>query len=562
MSLRRWRLGAISWLALVVLSACQAPAPVTPVEPVPEAAPPPADDVGVYAERSETADLLASESCEREGNYVCAVEALARHIWQRPSTESPRGRTTPNGIANKNYPPGPQPQAAHDRLWRLTAGVSPTRVAALAQGHTLAPLWRLRKAMSGSQSAHEQAALLRAWMAHWPNHPFNTAPPSNLAKLLEPLRQPGRVALFVPLSGPLAAAGRAVRDGFIAAYFHDAAPQRPGLRIYDTASKQLPALYEQSLVDDIDLIVGPLSKLKLEALHRLKPELPVLGLNYLDARVAVGAAGGIDSHGSTQAAEPPGPLFMQVGLAIEDEAATITARLLKEDLERLLAVHSTEDWALRGVRELADSWPFDIERQAFADVKTITESVGTAMRVAASLERRDALERLLNEKLEFLPRARSDLDGVVAFVNPIEAAALAPALKFHFASHLPVYASSQSVRDSSTLDELDGFNVLEMPFNLQPDPPVERREDGIRRQPRQRWRTSCAGHGRLSHRQPLAMGIRPRAPVRRHWQTATHRGRAHPPRTGLGNRRARHRSRAAGKFPSVATAGAGEGRKR
>jgi outer membrane PBP1 activator LpoA protein len=159
----------------------------------------------------------------------------------------------------------------------------------------------------------------------------------------------------------------------------------------------------------------------------------------------------------------------QLGLAIEDEASTIIDRLLVDARERVLVVHNEEDWALRGARTVTAAWPFSIESQSFADIKTIPEAIGAAMRVTASQTRRQELSDLLGEQLEFLPRARSDLDGVVAFVSHIEAAALVPALRFHFGDHLPVYASSQSARTTDGLSALDGFHISAMPFNLDED---------------------------------------------------------------------------------------------
>ena len=470
-------------LVLAALAACQATAPVTPVEKTRKE---PSEVAGstLAAAQPDIAGLLVSESCERQHDHLCAVQALARLLERLPRAQPPAGRIAGEPGAGHAPAGHPNRQVLHDRLWRLTAAVSPAQAIVLAEGQSLTPLWQLRRDMSASESRHDQALRLSAWMARWPDHPFAEVPPSGLARLLQPGREPARVGLFLPLSGPLAAAGRAVRDGFIAAYFHDSAPPKPNLRIYDTTSGPIAALYKQCLTDGVDFIVGPLSKSRLEALHRLDAEIPVLGLNYLDGGYGAELSNRTlvvpDAAPSTQAPQQlvlaPQQLvqapqqFMQLGLAIEDEAATIIDRLLAEDLQRLVAIHGTEDWAIRGVRALTESWPFSIDTQAFADVKTITESVGESMQVAASLERREALERLLRTKLEFLPRARSDLDGVVAFVNDIEAAALAPALKFHYADHLPVYASSQSVRNPSSLDDLSGFQVTEMPFNLQSEP--------------------------------------------------------------------------------------------
>ena len=95
------------------------------------------------------------------------------------------------------------------------------------------------------------------------------------------------------------------------------------------------------------------------------------------------------------------------------------------------------------------------------------------MLVDASQDRFDALQQLLGEDLEFLPRARKDLDAVVVFVSNIEANAVVPALKYHFADDLPVYASSQVAREARSeigLDILGGFQICDMPFNLLDSP--------------------------------------------------------------------------------------------
>ena len=53
-----------------------------------------------------------------------------------------------------------------------------------------------------------------------------------------------------------------------------------------------------------------------------------------------------------------------------------------------------------------------------------------------------------------------------------QANALVPALKFHFASQLPVYASAQTVRGAkrSKIAPLAGFRVSELPWLMQTEP--------------------------------------------------------------------------------------------
>ena len=119
-------------------------------------------------------------------------------------------------------------------------------------------------------------------------------------------------------------------------------------------------------------------------LNGLNPELPVLALNYLDSD-ATTATG-----------------FTQFGLAIEDEARTIATRLRADGISRALLFHNYDDWSLRARRTLSEGEDLALTVQPFTDLRTITESVGTAMHVAGSQERRDELASLLGEELEFL----------------------------------------------------------------------------------------------------------------------------------------------------------------
>ncbi len=341
------------------------------------------------------------------------------------------------------------PQAVNDAIWKylnqlsaLEPDASTASSEPIEQGW-----WSLRRAMLESFSLADQIARLSSWQKAWPNHPATTNLPSGLKAVTAEIRRPARVGLLLPLSGSLSRAGRAVRDGFITAYLRFGRNASFNLTLYDTASDSVSNLYEQALVDGMDLLVGPLRKESVVEINGLNPELPVLALNYLTT-------------------EQPAPNLLQVGLAIEDEAESIAARLERDGAKRLLVLHNDESWAIRASRTLRSQWQAPLTQQTVMDLKTITESVGAGMFVAASESRRNELSEVLREDLQFLPRARGDIDAVVALITNIEANALVPALRFHFAQNLPVYASSQAVRGASPQDlrELSGFLISELPW--------------------------------------------------------------------------------------------------
>ncbi len=389
------------------------------------------------ARRTPRALHVSSALCEAAGDIDCALEDLVAAAGDNP-----------------DY---------NEQIWQLLnrslslTGSSPQR-RQTEQALRHLPGWRsLQQATVSPFSRADSRDAVRSWLRQHPEHPAALIPPSAVSRLLEQEATPTHVALLLPLSGPLARAGESVRDGFIAASLTAQAADWLTLSVYDTAAEPVAVLYERVLADGADLIVGPLQKPAVTELSGLNPEIPVLALNYLDADAPMAMG------------------FNQLGLAIEDEARTIARRLAADGVSRALLFHNYDDWSLRARRTLSEhsqGQTLELTVQPFTDLRTITESVGAAMHVAGSQDRRDELARLLGEELEFLPRAREDVDAVIALIDNTEANALVPALRFHFASHLPVYASSQTTRRArpGSLSELGGFHVSELPYFLAGDP--------------------------------------------------------------------------------------------
>lgn len=346
-------------------------------------------------------------------------------------------------------------QRRNDLIWHYLGQVPPFEVMALGSRGTgtAAGWWRLKAQMLTSLTLTEQRQRLETWRRVHPEHPAATIPPSALAVLASPPPAIRRVALLLPLSGPLSRAGQSVRDGFLATYLAHRDQVSFDVLIYDTAAEPVPMLYERALVEGAEVLIGPLDKESVVQLNALQPEVPVLALNYLD--------------GGSPAAN-----LLQLGLAIEDEALTLEDWLDDERAMRVLALHNAEEWSRRAVRALSSARDEPLTVQMLENIRTVTESVGVAMHVAASQERHQALQDLLGQSLEFLPRARRDVDAIVALVTPLEASALVPALRFHFAGNVPVYATSQTVRgaDRERLRELNGFRVTELPWLTRGEP--------------------------------------------------------------------------------------------
>lgn len=143
-------------------------------------------------------------------------------------------------------------------------------------------------------------------------------------------RPPERLAVLLPLSGPLAAAGQSVRDGLLAAYYAEPR-RRPMVRFYDTAAAGgLQTALDQATADGAQMLVGPLSRDEVNALFAT-PELalPAVALN--------------------RGTHPPTPGSASFALAPEDEGVAAAQRLLERGLRRALVVTQADDTASRAV---------------------------------------------------------------------------------------------------------------------------------------------------------------------------------------------------------------------
>lgn len=98
-------------------------------------------------------------------------------------------------------------------------------------------------------------------------------------------KMPDKVALIVPLSGPFAAAGKAIKQGFLAAYFDDtqARARKTKIEIRDGAgdASEAIAAYTKAVEHGADMVVGPLARQAVQAIaDQDSRPVPLLALNH------------------------------------------------------------------------------------------------------------------------------------------------------------------------------------------------------------------------------------------------------------------------------------------
>ncbi len=142
-------------------------------------------------------------------------------------------------------------------------------------------LARILKRTHVSSAAIRQQ--IERWRLAYPHHPAD-------GPLLDAFAQqhseenlpPKSIAVMLPLSGSLAAAGEAIRVGITSAYYAQDAGARPIIRFHDSEKRPIYALYQALIDQGADFIIGPLVKKELADLAAGGDiTVPVLALNQV-----------------------------------------------------------------------------------------------------------------------------------------------------------------------------------------------------------------------------------------------------------------------------------------
>lgn len=301
----------------------------------------------------------------------------------------------------------------------------------------------------------EQAAV-NDWLLQWPNHPAANDLPLELRQLATLIaNRPQRIAILLPQQGELEKASEAIRNGFLASFYlaRERGNHIPQIRFYDSGNGDILATYHQAVTDGAQLIIGPLEKDAVDMLSS-EPALPVptLAVNYskLDAT--------------------PGTNLFQFGLAIEDEARQAARRAWLEGYRHPVILAADANWAQRSAEAFAAEWRAqggDITLQrVFHDDSDFSKLIASTLLIDQSQQRANALRRLLGRNVDFEPRRRQDIDMMYLAATPVQGRQIKPMLAFHYASDLPVIASSQIY--SGTPDPKRDMDLNDIQFSSLP----------------------------------------------------------------------------------------------
>ena len=305
-------------------------------------------------------------------------------------------------------------------------------------------------------SLRGQLDAVARWQRVWAQHPASAHLPKALAALASEWDQrPRHIALALPLREP---AGRALQEGFVAAYYQSLAISRevPRISVIDSSeTKEALDLVEAAIALGADLLVGPLDKGLVNQLAQL-PQLPIptLALNYTDIEESFA--------------------LNQFGLAPEDEIERLVSAASSRGFTRAAIVTPAGDNYSRLSNEFSSRWEARggavVAQRNFITEEDYSDVVKGLLAVDASEDRARRLRATLpRNNIEFTPQRRSDIDFIFLAANPRQGRQLVPTLAFYYAQDLPLFALP-SIYDGdpkAIARDLDGLLFADGPWMVE-----------------------------------------------------------------------------------------------
>jgi outer membrane PBP1 activator LpoA protein len=361
------------------------------------------------------------------------------------------------------------PQAQQDNrkaLWQAlhTADIEQLQQWTQQSSHTTLRGWLelVYITKTSPESLPELEQMLKTWQQQFPDHPANlTAIPWVMQEWRDLQFHPHRIGIILPFTGKYASIAKAIMAGITTAFYTESGLASNGvvLQIYDMGDQpnNIQRLYAQAVDEGVEVIIGPLQKQALANLMQLTElPVPVLSLNYAD-----------NSTG-------PEKNLYQFGLLPEDEAKQLAERAILDEHHNVVVFAPSGAWGTRLVEAFAARFEglggviLQVERFEPEGID-FSASIKRALLLDESEQRYRILKETLNRKIKFQPHRRQDVDMVFVAANPPQARLIRPQFRFHYASDLPLYATSQiySGNENPAADQdINGMVFCDMPWNL------------------------------------------------------------------------------------------------
>ncbi|MGH8549111.1 MAG: penicillin-binding protein activator [Methylococcales bacterium] len=307
----------------------------------------------------------------------------------------------------------------------------------------MALTWIFEQAQPGTHAFDQQ---IREWKLKYPGHPANIAAlVSNVNLERETFTKPEAIGVALPLSGPHAQVGEAIRKGILIARKYSSAPPVP-TRFYNSDLADPVELYRQVIADGANILIGPLQKNILKSLATLNQlSVPVLGLNQIPTLNV--------------------PNLYQFGLNPEDEVDQAVNSAWFDGYHRALVFSPATSHGRRLAAYFSRKWQ-QVGGEILRSVSYNPENTGYDAAVKELLQANDPGPA---DQAETIGAAggRSQSDFIFLIALPEPARLIKPMFRYYDTGKLKVYGTSQiySGHENPSEDQdLSGIVFCDIPW--------------------------------------------------------------------------------------------------
>ena len=346
---------------------------------------------------------------------------------------------------------------AQDLLWQQLVKLSDAELRELGQqDHPRAQAWlellQLTQGFAGDQLAIQQA--LTDWRQRHPMLPSLDKLPKDIQLLSQtPAYNPERIAVLLPLSGPLKALGDAVQYGMTAA----AVKQKRTLIFIDSA-KPATELHAAVTAAQVQFVIGPLLREDIDKIQQLPDwQWPTLFLN-----------------GKGDAAAKPEQYFF--ALAWEDEANQMVQVFRQRQYQHPVLIYAVNPIGQRMAQHFQQRWKDSggqpVETYSYSSQEQLQGLINKFLEAEASEERAKEINRLIGQSIKAELHSRQDIDAIYLIADPVQTRFFKPFIDVTVsptARRLPIFTSSRSHSlkvDKTDQRDLAGLTMTEMPWLL------------------------------------------------------------------------------------------------
>ena len=274
------------------------------------------------------------------------------------------------------------------------------------------------------------------WKARHPYHPLSENEALDLwLRYRQQFTPPRKVAVLLPGSGRLSAAGAAVRDGMMSAFLEN--PGNTEILFFPTGDAPESAIsaYFSAIDAAPDWIIGPLHKSSIEAILKLADlTTSILALNEIPSSFTA----------------PPGLSGQIFGISLsqENEAVSVADHAVESGFERAVVLAPESPWGDRMALAFQEEF-LQENRELIAAVRYFESDndhspvIERILKIDESKDRKNKLENTLQMPLEFEAVRRNDIDMIFMAANAGQAKLIRPQLRFFDAGDIPLYATGR-----------------------------------------------------------------------------------------------------------------------